>query len=312
MVYEARNSKELLYSVILACSNVGREALILNLSSFTFPENIFDIRVLHIPYQTTMDKIRYHLFGYKFLSGVEHAFVFHDFSPIVRISFPMRPSLVEHGLVNYLEKEDIYGAMPIIPRFLSKLISGSVCGRNKKISSIYAHFPRALPSDIINKGVALDIIGKWSAMPLEVKAIVNSIFGYKSPESNFSLLVTQPIEIFDGISEKDKINIYTDVANTFSSNDGKLLLKRHPLETTQYSSYIKDAEMLEGEFPLELLMLNDIEKVNKVVTLFSSAVIPFIGLNEVVWLGGYRQDALVTASEMAKLPKLLMDMVTQY
>ncbi len=82
------------------------------------------------------------------------------------------------------------------------------------------------------------------------------------------ILYTQPISEDGYVKEEDKIKIYKDIVEYYSKY-GKLFLKIHPRDTTQYD--FPDEMIIRGSYPSELLNILDI-KCKFAVGLCTSAV----------------------------------------
>lgn len=310
-VFEARNKKELLYSLLICLSGRDSNFRIVNLSGFNIPSLKFDVGLVDVKYDTTIDKIKYHVLGECYARDADELFIFHDFSPLLRGAKSSKVTLIEHGLVNYFESQDIFNQMSKLSRFFYCILSATVSGRNDKIESVLVQHPEALPGDIFNKGKFLDIFKLWNEIDEEDQYELNRIFGYSSPSCKCSLIITQNLELFDGFSDLDKIDLYSDIISN-QVHSGEILVKKHPLENTIYSEYFPDVIEVDGSYPLELLLLNDLDKIEQVITLFSSAALSFIGYLPVVWLGTNGHSKLNYIEHTVRLPIAIQRKINEY
>lgn len=62
------------------------------------------------------------------------------------------------------------------------------------------------------------------------------------------------------------------------------MIKPHPREKTNYKNIFPDIELIEGKFPLEILMLLGIN-FKEVITIFSTAALNFKGITNVNFIG---------------------------
>lgn len=164
-----------------------------------------------------------------------------------------------------------------------------VLGLSEKIKKIYLTELLEIPEIIKPKVEVIKIKEKWDKLSLEERNKLLYIFGldnklieelYKVKDK--ILLITQPFSEDKFISEEEKIGIYKDIINMYSRE--KIIIKPHPREKTEYTSIFPEIEVLQGSFPLEILMLLGI-KFKEVVTIYSTAALNFKGVTNINYLG---------------------------
>ena len=91
----------------------------------------------------------------------------------------------------------------------------------------------------------------------------------KRIKSKKYLLLTQPLSEDGTLSEKEKIEIYSEILSNYDLKD--IVIKVHPREKLNYRNIFPEVEILDEYFPVELFKIFNIEP-EKVITIFSSAV----------------------------------------
>jgi len=81
--------------------------------------------------------------------------------------------------------------------------------------------------------------------------------------------LTQPLSEDGTLSEKEKIEIYSEILSNYDLKD--VVIKVHPREKLNYRNIFPKVEILDEYFPVELFKIFNIEP-EKVITIFSSAV----------------------------------------
>lgn len=102
-----------------------------------------------------------------------------------------------------------------------------------------------------------------------------------------SLLITQPLSEDGYITEKEKVQIYKKICN----GNKNIIIKPHPREKTEYKKYFKEALILGNNFPIEFILLLDIE-VSQVLTLFSTAAFSLKKYYDIEFYGTYNVEKL--------------------
>ena len=84
------------------------------------------------------------------------------------------------------------------------------------------------------------------------------------------MLLTQPLNEDNNCTEEDKIKGYALLLKEHAFSETHLIIKPHPKENTDYQKYFPNATIIDKDFPIELMVLLNIN-VNNVITLFSTA-----------------------------------------
>lgn len=123
----------------------------------------------------------------------------------------------------------------------------------------------------------LNLQNLWDKQSFENKQRILEIFDVdisilRELEDKKIILFTQPLSEDGFITEKEKIEIYKKILKNYKEK--KVVIKPHPREETDYLKYFPNFYILEAKYPIELLVLNGL-KIDKVITLFSTAVFNF-------------------------------------
>lgn len=88
---------------------------------------------------------------------------------------------------------------------------------------------------------------------------------------NATLLITQPLWK-DGFleTEAEQIQIYQDIIQQYAK--GQVIVKAHPRDEIDYSANLKESIVLKREFPIELLNFVGKAKMEKAITICSTAI----------------------------------------
>lgn len=150
-------------------------------------------------------------------------------------------------------------------------------GKNKNIKKVYLTGIGRIPKEIEYKSEVVDLKKLWRNKTTKEQDEILSIFSFnldiidKLKNKNI-ILFTQPLSEDGVISEKEKIDIYSNIIKKYPKNE--LIIKIHPREKTNYKKIFKDYFVLDNILPFEILNLLDI-KFKKAVTLFSTAALSF-------------------------------------
>lgn len=162
-------------------------------------------------------------------------------------------------------------------------------GLSDKIKKIYLTGIAEIPKIIKNKVEIVNLKEKWEQLSFEEQEEILKIFDLKNSDlikwqklENKTLLITQPLSEDGIISEKEKIEIYKEIVEKNKSEN--IMIKPHPREKTNYKNIFPSIELIEGKFPLEILMLLGIN-FKEVVTIFSTAALNFKGITNVNFIG---------------------------
>lgn len=207
--------------------------------------------------------------------------------------------LLEDGLANYntehlklITKEKL--KLKKFKIFRDKFLKRSkynykVLGLSNKIKKIYLTGIAEIPEIIKDKVEIVNLKEKWKQLSLEEQEEILRIFNLKNSDlikwqklKNKVLLITQPLSEDGIITEKEKIEIYKEVIEKNKLEN--IMIKPHPREKTNYKNIFPDIELIEGKFPLEILMLLGIN-FKEVITIFSTAALNFKGITNVNFIG---------------------------
>lgn len=155
------------------------------------------------------------------------------------------------------------------------------------VESIFLSNPNNIPNSLKHKSEILNIKKLWMQKNNDEKKWILEIFNF---EENFLtslkkrnyILYTQPLSEDKFLeTEQEKIEVYEKIINKYDPY--KIVIKPHPRETTDYKKYFKDVEVLNNEYPSQLLEFLDIN-FEKSITLFSTSVLN-IRNTEIIWFG---------------------------
>ncbi len=206
--------------------------------------------------------------------------------------------LLEDGCINYnkemleksSKKKEKNNFKTLRDKFLKRSkIHYKSFGLSDKIEKIYLTGIAEIPKIIKNKVEIIDIKEKWKQLPEEEKKgilnifnINNSILEKLQKKEKRILLITQTFSEDGFISEEEKIKMYKEIVEMYPNQ--KVVIKPHPRETTDYKKIFPSLDIIEGKFPLEVLMLLGVE-FKEVVTVYSTAALNFKGVTNVNYLG---------------------------
>ena len=207
--------------------------------------------------------------------------------------------LLEDGLLNYNEilldkenekiiKSNIF--FNLKKRYIEKVRKKNKCfGLSESIQKIYLTGILPIPELIKNKVEIINIEEKWNNLEKKNKEEILSYFNIsleniKNLESmkNKVLLITQPLSEDKIISEEEKIKIYKEKLEKYKFEN--VVIKPHPREKTDYKKIFNEVNVLEKNFPIEILSLLGIN-FYEVVTLFSTAALNLKGRSNINFIG---------------------------
>lgn len=129
----------------------------------------------------------------------------------------------------------------------------------QKIKSIYVQQPAKFPDYLVPKLVKFKMDKCFEQTKEVTKNVLLEIFTDSESKEEIKrikqldgIVFTQPISEDGFVSEKEKIRIYTELAD-FYSQYGTVALKIHPRDTTDY--HIEGVNMMKGTYPSELLSI---------------------------------------------------------
>lgn len=205
--------------------------------------------------------------------------------------------LLEDGTLIY------YPRKMVLKDYLYKiLLIPQRVGKDNRIKKIKVQNPEKLPNDIRGKGEQLTLTLYEKNLTYKQKEILFFIFSFNEKKidnkKNRCLLLTQPLSEMKLVSEEEKIEIYTKIIKEFSTYE--IYLKKHPKDTTDYPFNI---EMLDKNFPIELIKLLPNKFFEKIVAIESSAINNLKDIAECINLGFEINDKLYKNMMKDKLNK---------
>lgn len=306
IIFEARNSYELLVSFILSKHLIAIQPeqqvaiLTVNLDPELNHQAIegCGIQVLAISaprYQVTLrllfQILKSRAIGFR---QMKRLFLFHEISPLSLLGFLGKEvNLLEHGDVNYQDIAIVYASFTSRHPYpiLKRLFGHSFIGEGKLFSHVYLKDPSAAPDPIRSKVISLDIETYYDAMTTVDKQALSDLFLYDtlaiSPRASARIIATQPFSELGMMTEDQKINMYQSILLEDPQSN---YIKPHPQETTDYCRAFPDAVILDQKTPFELFWLEGFRSA-ELYTVHSS-ISRMRGMNVVrlgeTFLNGYR------------------------
>lgn len=147
-------------------------------------------------------------------------------------------------------------------------------GEDKGVEKIYLTGLGEIPASIKEKVEIIGLKKLWDEKTIEERNKILNFFDInleklKRIKSKKYLLLTQPLSEDGTLSEKEKIEIYSEILSNYDLKN--VVIKVHPREKLNYRNIFPEVEILDEYFPVELFKIFNIEP-EKVITIFSSAV----------------------------------------
>lgn len=147
-------------------------------------------------------------------------------------------------------------------------------GEDNSVEKVYLTGLGEIPVSIKEKVEIVDLKKLWDEKTIEERNKILNFFDInleklKRIKSKKYLLLTQPLSEDGTLSEKEKIEIYSEILSNYDLKD--IVIKVHPREKLNYGNIFPEVEILDEYFPVELFKIFNIEP-EKVITIFSSAV----------------------------------------
>jgi hypothetical protein len=199
-------------------------------------------------------------------------------------------TIIEDGLSNYLAtQKDEYTKF----RFFLNLLGGPLMGYDKFGNNPYCdriiltglNRKRGMKDD--KRIQWIDIRELWLRSSLEKQEKILSIFSVTPEDIDIlkgkdAILFTQCFSEDHWMTEKEKISMYEGIVKNIKS--GKLVIKPHPRETTDYRIYFPDACVFVKKVPIQLLELIGV-RFKTSYTIASTAALSFSYELENIFLG---------------------------
>lgn len=143
----------------------------------------------------------------------------------------------------------------------------------------------------------------WENSSKEKKDLILRLFDINKEDMDFLstksiILFTQTYFIDNILSEEEQVGIYDEIIKRYPSEE--ILLKVHPRDPINYSSYFPNIAIFDKILPNQLLNLLGI-KFKKAVAISSTAVLSFPYEIEIDWIGTKIHPKLLTAIGDIKL-----------
>lgn len=170
-------------------------------------------------------------------------------------------NIIEDGLMNYTHPIlETHKINPIIDKILHLcgcyiLRADEGLGSHEKIKNVYLTQKNNHPL-IIDKVKIIEMEKCWNELSENQKTKILNIFNIKPTLNDFNntvLILTQPLSDSDLMTFNEEIEIYTKLINKFENYTP--IIKPHPRDKKNYNEIFKDIEILDKNFPIELLNL---------------------------------------------------------
>ncbi len=210
------------------------------------------------------------------LDMYDNIVIFNDITSIGKCINKMKLKyiLLEDGLDCYKNNKKIVEIKNPIKKIVKKFLYGSYqLGESKNIKYIEVNCAEGvfLKGKKIIENNKMQMFNALSTK--EKKEIFDLFINEKFDYSRcYNLLITQPL-FQDGIvkSEEKQISVYKKIISEYC-NSSKVIIKCHPREDIDYMSAFVNVILLNGNFPLEVLTLNDNIKFKNVITISSTSI----------------------------------------
>lgn len=208
--------------------------------------------------------------------------------------------VIEDGTGSYIKKEDLKHSTflrikKILHRIFLQAEDNFHVERKNYIKKIFYTGIGDIPEDVLHKSIIINLEELWRKKDIYEQDEILNIFNLdKQIIADFTkrkiILFTQTLNE-DGFveTENQKIEIYRKALENEDLNN--VIVKPHPREKTNYEKYFPGIKQIEGQIPFQLLSLIGI-KVEKAITLFSTAVLSFPEDISIVWYGTTLSDML--------------------
>ncbi len=201
-----------------------------------------------------------------------------------RVFYKEKIHVIEEGTLNYMPykakpstiKEKIQNIISFIYGLGERKV---LMGYGDKVEKIYltSDLCDKIPVGLEEKAEVINLKELWKNKSENEKKIIKEVFNFNEEifqkvDGETVMLFTQPMSEDGIISEERKIELYTKVIEKYPNKS--IIIKPHPREKTDYSSYFPKCYVMTERYPVELLAVMGIN-LERVVTLFSTAVFGF-------------------------------------
>lgn len=271
LIFEARNSYELLVSFVLSKHLTVRQSeqqaaiLKVNLDPGLNHQaietcGIYTLTITAPRYQVTL-RLLFAILKSRVLSlrQMKRLFLFHEVSPLSLFGLLGKEiNLLEHGEVNYLNIAKVYATFNSLHPYpiLKRLFGQSFVGEGKLFFHVYLKEPSAAPNPISAKVLPLDIEAYYDAMTPADKQALSDLFLYDPAvitlRTSARIIATQPFSELGIMTEDRKIDMYRSLLQDAPQSN---YIKPHPKETTDYRRAFPGTVILNRKTPFELMWL---------------------------------------------------------
>jgi len=201
-----------------------------------------------------------------------------------RVFYREEISVIEEGTLNYMPYKAAPSGLKGMVQDMISLIYGLgerkvLMGYGDKVAKVYLtdSLCDKIPHGLEKKAEIINLKNLWKRKSEREKELIKEVFGFNSEifekvKGESIMLFTQPMSEDGIVSEERKIELYSKVIAKYSGKS--IIIKSHPREKTDYSSYFPNCYVMKERYPVELLGVMGIE-LERVVTLFSTAVFGF-------------------------------------
>lgn len=207
-------------------------------------------------------------------------------------------NIIEDGLINYTpDIRETHKINPVIDTFLHIcgiyfLNAKEALGSHKNIKTVYLtnEFDHPLIKDKVR---VINIEEMWNRLPDDEKKDILNMFNVDLEnidfDENTALILTQPLSEDRLTTFNEELEIYQEFFDEFK--DSNIIIKPHPREEKDYKKLYPNVEVIDKNFPIELLTLIGIEP--KVVCSFiSTALLNFKDSEIYVYKGELKNELL--------------------
>ena len=192
--------------------------------------------------------------------------------------------LIEDGLLNY---NPFPSEIQISQRFIKfkRILAGKnygpllkYAGEEKQCSDIYLT-GLSDKGDVLNnpKVKIKSFVEMWNESDMEKRLYINNVFGINadmiSTCKDFKhIILTQPFSEIEILTEEEKIDMYQTIVRKIGGKD--IVIKPHPLESTDYTKYFPRNFVLNSTAPMQLFSLNGV-KIESAYSINTTALCDF-------------------------------------
>lgn len=175
--------------------------------------------------------------------------------------------LLEDGSMNYYPHNSFPVRSPKQEKILNLLYGQHFsrktyyAGDEQECTKIHLSGLQPIPEDYPQKYIIQTFDYLWNRCDVGHQAYINSVYGLNECilsklKASSKILLTRPFSEDGVMSECEKIDLYTKIANKIGRKG--LVIKKHPREKTNYSMFFPDVNVIEESIPMQLFSFNGI------------------------------------------------------